>query len=151
MNSLMMFILGVIAMALGITATVFKYDFKKMKSYFLTEDGKGVLTGIVLFVLIGIGIAMLSIPVHAAEGKYFAYGEVYLGMDRTFKASPQCDPGIISDKLTSNGGVRINLYQSADKRFEFNTKYTHHSCAFNSDSKSYDAAGVELTYRFWDR
>ncbi len=85
-------------------------------------------------------------------GKFFAYGKVYLGAEHVFKAiSPQCEPGPRSNTLTSNLGVVINIYQSNNKKFEINTRYTHHSCVLNRDRNSYDAGGLELGYTFWKR
>jgi hypothetical protein len=55
------------------------------------------------------------------------------------------------DRLTSNGGVALNIYRSPDKDFNFNTKYTHHSCAFNNDADSYDALGLEVSYKLFSK
>src|SRR5690606_8914293 len=110
-----------------------------------------VLAGIVGFIAFGLVLTLLSQCARADEdkGEWFAYGEVYLGADYTTQLSPMCDEGGPDDRLTSNGGIRANVYQSADKRFELNAKYTHHSCAFSGDNESYDAVGFELTYRLW--
>lgn len=145
MDSKTMFAVTVIGMALFFLFLQFK-TVPNMIKYFKTKEGRGVLVGIVLFV----GIGLLSVSVFA-ENKYLAYGEVFLGIDNTKNTSPMCEPSKNSDRLTSNGGFRLNLVQSEDRRFEFNTKYTHHSCAFGSDRKSYDAIGLEATYKFWSK
>lgn len=164
MSSAIMFIGAIIATAAILTLVVFKSPTKAI-SYLKTPDGKKVLAGIAWFLVFGVVLAALSQCVKAdgqdsaAEdrkeiksadsGEWFAYGEVFIGVDRTTQVSPMCDEGGPDDRLTSNGGIRANVYQSADKRFEFNTKYTHHSCAFGQDNESYDAIGVEFTYRLW--
>ncbi len=117
-----------------------------------------VLSGIKIFagVAITAGLVFALInpsQAHAADykkGTWFAYGEGYVGLDHTKHTSPQCVGGS-NDKVTSNGGIRINIYQSYDERFEFNSKYTHHSCAFAIDRNVYDAVGFEVTYKFWSR
>lgn len=124
---------------------------KKIIKYFSTKEGKGVLVGIVLFLGIGGAIALFSPKAEAKELKWFAYSEVFLGLDQTKKISPMCRKGDISDRLTSNGGLRFNILQSGDRRGEFNILYTHHSCALNGDAKSYDALGFQFTYKIHTR
>lgn len=151
MNSGILFILAVLCVALIALLVVFKSP-GRMVRYFKTKEGKGVLAGIALFISFGV-IFVFGPKVFAEErhGTWFKYGEVFLGLDSTNHQSPMCDDGQNSSRLTSNGGLRFNIYQSGDKRFEFNTKYTHHSCAFNADSKGYDAPGIELNYKFFVR
>ena len=60
-----------------------------------------------------------------------------------------CVAGSVDDQSGSNIGLKLNVYKQG--RFSLNSKYTHHSCAFGKDSKSYDALGIELKYRFWSR
>lgn len=128
-----------------------------LKSLITTREGKGILKGPILFVLFGIAVVLISLFASKAfskshdEGRWFAYGEVFLGLDVTNKQSPMCEDGDNSSRLTSNGGLRVNVYQSADQLFEWNQKYTHHSCAFNVDDKSYDALGWEFSYKFWGK
>lgn len=155
MNSALMFGIAVaIVLAILLLFTVYKLGgVKKASEYFNSKDGKGILAGIGWFILFAfVLIAVSCQPVSANEDEkidWFAYGKVYIGVDNTFQVSPQCDPGKVSDKLTSNGGLIVNILQSPDKRFEINSKYTHHSCALNPDNESYDAVGFSLEYRLW--
>lgn len=152
-ESALMFMFGILILAIVSTSIVFRSP-SSATSYFSTEKGKKALKGIVFFAIFGILMAFLfgfnQVKADEPTGKWLAYGEVFLGVDYTVKDSPQC---FIADgpnsHATSNGGIRVNIFQSADKRFEFNSKYTHHSCAFNSDRELYDAVGVELSYRLW--
>lgn len=155
MSSAVMFSVAIVLVAVFLTLLVFGFSVRRAWRYFRYDsDGRSVLKGIVLFILFGLALAALSLyakPAVAEEpkGEWFAYGEVFLGVDYTKKLSPQCEAGGPNDYVTSNGGLRVNIYQSADNRFEFNTKYTHHSCAYSPDREQYDALGVELTYRIW--
>ena len=51
------------------------------------------------------------------------------------------------DKLGSNLGAALNLININDS-IEINAKYTHHSCAVESDYKVYDAVGVQIGWRY---
>ena len=116
--------------------------------YFKTGEGKRVLTGIVIV----ISVALLIVGVRKAladEIRYFNHASVYVGIDYTKKLSPMCDPGGHDERATSNVGFRLNVLES--DRTVLNAKYTHHSCAFNQDNRSYDAFGLELSYKFWTR
>ena len=121
MSSEVMFVVAVLGIALLAIWYRFR-TFKNAYTFFKTKEGLKILTGIVLFV----GVSIFSVAVFA-QTKYFAYGEVYVGLDNTRKLSPQCKPSKNSDRLTSNGGFKANLVQSQDNRFELNAKYTHHS------------------------
>lgn len=155
MSSAVMFIVATVLVAIFLTLLVFGGSAMKAWRYFRHDsEGRSVFKGIVLFILFGVGLTAFSLfasPAEAEEpkGEWFAYGEVFLGIDYTKKLSPQCHEGGPNDRVTSNGGIRVNIYQSADERFELNSKYTHHSCAFSPDREQYDALGVELTYRLW--
>jgi hypothetical protein len=123
---------------------------ENIKEYFRTRDGLGILKGIVLAVGFAVGLAVLF-SLNGCSGTYLNDASVYAGLERTKKLSPQCEPTGADDRTTSNLGVRVNLYESTDERFRTNAKYTHHSCAFSPDDRSYDALGVELEYKLWDR
>jgi len=116
---------------------------ENIREYFSTKTGKGILKGIVLAIAFACVMALVG-----CGGTYFNDGYVYAGIDQTKKQSPQCENGV-DDKATSNIGIRANVYQSQDKDFKANAKYTHHSCAFSPDAEQYDALGVELEYRLW--
>ena len=101
-----------------------------------------------VFALVALVLGSLS----GCTGKYMNYADAYVGLDIPNGTSPQCrDRGDIDDKTTSNLGLVGNVYESADTHFKTNLKYTHHSCAFNSDIRVYDAIGVELKYRIYTR
>lgn len=121
------------------------------KTQISTKTFKQARTGICLFGfgLMGIvnAVDVVAEPKYK-KGRWFAYTEVYGGLESTFKQSPQCQNGSSSNRLTSNGGIRQNVYESYDRNFSLNLKYTHHSCAFNRDRNGYDALGFELNYRF---
>lgn len=115
-------------------------------NYFKTKTGLGILKGIVIVLVLCIGLAMGRC---ALAGEFFADASIYAGLDYTFKPSPQCKTNGEDCHSTSNVGARLNIYQSSDKAFRFNAKYTHHSCAFNEDRNTYDAIGGEMEYRLW--
>lgn len=107
---------------------------------------RGAATGIYLFV--GASVAMVivtSFIPRANAVETFTYAEVYMGMDWTFSQSPQCKDDGMDKYATSNGGIRLNMLKI--DRLEINTKYTHHSCAFNNDRNGYDGAGIEFMWR----
>ncbi|MGH1470155.1 MAG: hypothetical protein ACRBCS_03120 [Cellvibrionaceae bacterium] len=128
-------------------------DIGSAKKFWATKKGKNVFGGIAMFCGLGLLVAALSLlfsPKASAEsGSWFKYGEIYLGIDNTFKSSPQCKKDQYNERLTSNGGFLANIYQSYDGKFEANLKYQHHSCAFNQDDLRYDAFGIEFTYLLW--
>ena len=149
--SAILFVGLALGVALGLIWWVFG-SFEAAINYFRTQKGRKVAQGILAFV----GVAVLAVGLaqcaSAGErGQWFAWGEVYLGIDRQMRGerSPQCMDDGPDNRLTSNGGFRANIYQSGDGRMALNGKYTHHSCAFNTDRNLYDALGVELTYRLW--
>ena len=150
MNSMLIAIMCVLIVFILSMMFIFKWDLKQMNEYFKTKHGKGVAKGILvaigLFILITIGSYAFS---DDEKGEWFSYGEAFLGMESANGVSPQCWSDGPSDKLTSNLGVKANVYRSHDKRFEVNAIYTHHSCVFNPDRNTYDAVGVQFTYKLW--
>lgn len=148
MDSAALFILAALATAVILTLIVFKSP-KSALAYFKTREGKAARLGIIVFVGVAVLAVLIARGAHAGEGRWFAYGEIFLGIDHPMSQSPQCERGGPDDKWTSNGGLRVNVYQSDDHRFELNGKYTHHSCAFGTDRNLYDALGLEVTYRLW--
>jgi hypothetical protein len=116
--------------------------------YFKTKEGKGVLFGIGAVVLLSLALVLIfPNKAQAEEYKYLSSAELFVGLDNTRKISPMCDVGENSDKLTSNVGLKASIISTAAS--SVNVKYTHHSCAVNPDNKSYDALGVEVTYKLW--
>ena len=114
-------------------------------AYFSTETGKGILKGIVLAVVFGGLFALVG----CANGTYLNDASVYVGIDETKGRSPMCERNQVDDNATSNLGLRLNVWEWEALRV--NGKITHHSCAFGADAKGYNAAGVELEYRFYVR
>lgn len=150
MNEISFFISCLVAVALGAVCYTYRFNLKAAWDYLNNDDeGKDVRTGIVLFMGIGILIVLMS---GCSDTRYMTKGEIFLGLDNTFKQSPQCrvTSGTYSnDRLTSNGGFTLTLAETGDT--ELNAKYTHHSCAFNPDRNSYDAIGLEVTKPIWSR
>lgn len=151
--SALLFITSILLIAVVSIIYASKGQVSRAYNYlFLSKEGNGVLKGIVLFVGIGLVVALLS---GCSNVTYMNRGEVYIGLDSTFKQSPQCKSQKYKDfgdeKLTSNGGLRFNLMESIDKAWKLNLKYTHHSCAFSSDRSGYDGIGFESVYTFWGR
>lgn len=148
------FMYGVLAFAIILTLLVFVNP-QKALSYFKSKDGKKPLMGIKMFILIPFLVVLLSFGISKCakadepKGEWFAYGELFLGVDYTKELSPQCYATGPNSRLTSNGGIRANVFQNSTKRVEFNVKYTHHSCAFSQDRERYDAIGGEVVIRLW--
>lgn len=126
----------------------------KIIKYFKT-DGKGAGVGIAMFVggaSVLVIIASLLFPAKAeADITWFNEAEIFIGLDQTKKLSPMCHEGKYSDRITSNGGVRMNVMRTTDSVVRVDVHYIHHSCAVNRDDRQYDAVGVQLVYRFWSR
>lgn len=150
-NSTVFFIGLVLFMTAIVSAYVSRGSIKRLYTYlFLTTQGQGALKGIVLFVGIGIVLALLT---GCSNARYMTEAELFLGVDNTFSRSPQChdqtDLLINNNRLTSNGGAKVTLAEVGVSKLNF--KYTHHSCAFNEDRESYDAFGFEATTLLYRR
>lgn len=126
---------------------------RSWREYFGTRDGKGVLRGIIIApgAILLIALLFSLLPSCARAGTWLNDASVYAGLDWTKKLSPQCKPNSVDDRGTSNLGFKLNLWQSDSKRVRVNTKYTHHSCALGRDDRQYDAVGVELEWKVWER
>jgi len=114
-------------------------------AYFSTKTGRGILKGIVLAILFGSLFALVG----CQNGTYFNDASVYVGIDETKGRSPMCERSQADDNATSNLGLRLNVWEYEQLRI--NGKYQHHSGAFCEDAAGYDALGVELEYKFWER
>lgn len=152
-----LFLLAITATAAVLILVTFG-NFSNALDYFESDKGRGVRNGILAFIgagMLAVFVSLLIAPSRAEAARldleWFAFGEVYLGVEAPFTrgASPQCMDDGPDDKLTSNGGLRANIVQTPGSRFQLNAKYTHHSCAFNPDQNLYDAAGIEAVYRLW--
>lgn len=119
---------------------------ENLKAYFSTDTGKGILKGIVMALVFS---ALFGLASQVKAGTFFNYAEVIAGLEATKKSNPMCVGGTVDDRTGSNIGLRLNIYKS--ENFDLNLGYTHHSCAFSEDDRSYDAAGIELKYRFFTR
>lgn len=117
--------------------------------YFSTGTGKGIAKGIVMVVSAVVVVAVVF-GLSGCTGRYFNDASVYVGLDYTKKDSPMCESGPDAH-TTSNLGVRGNMWRSDDDRLSVDGKITHHSCVFNEDRYSYDAAGIEFDYKIWER
>ena len=126
---------------------------RSWREYFSTRDGKGILRGIIIApgAILLIALALSLMPSCAQAGTWFNDASVYAGLDWTKKLSPQCEPNPVDERGTSNLGARLNLWQSDSRRVRVNAKYTHHSCALGRDDRQYDAVGLELEWRVWER
>ncbi len=88
-----------------------------------------------------------------SETKYFDGTYIFFGAEVTNGTSNVCEGeswtgGLINnDKLTSNMGVYQNLLTSGN--FNIQLRVTHHSCLFNFDKPSYNAAGVMFELRIF--
>lgn len=156
-----------IVLAVMSVLILWKIKPKNLKAYFGSRDGQGVARGVVLGPLVIGLIAVVALFVltvlmyvtapkaHAeglkVPGTWFNDAGVFMGIDHTKKLSPMCQGGGFDDRSTSNLGAKLNVWQSPSGNVRFNTMYTHHSCALNPDSKSYDAIGVQVEWTFWRR
>jgi hypothetical protein len=76
------------------------------------------------------------------NGTFFNDTSVFLGIDHTFKVSPQCVEGGTDDRLTSNLGINQNLWRSYDKVHDVSLRYSHKSCVFGKDQNGFDGLGL---------
>ena len=80
------------------------------------------------------------------NGTFFNDTSVFMGIDHTFKVSPQCVEGGTDDRLTSNLGINQNIWRSYNKIHDISLRYTHHSCVFGKDRNGYDGLGVNYNW-----
>ena len=80
------------------------------------------------------------------SGTFFNDTSVFLGIDHTFKISPQCVEGGTDDRLTSNLGINQNLWRSYNKVHDVSLRLTHHSCVFGKDRNGYDGLGLSYSW-----
>ncbi len=156
-NSFWQFIVGILGIATVGLLVAFKGNLVKGIKHLKNNEGVAAGWGLAIgFSLVAaIALSLLSNKAEAmpqtkyGHNQYFAYTEVFAGLDHTKKQSPMCDPGSPDDRLTSHLGVKQNIYMSYDESFDLSAKYVHHSCAVNEDWLQYDAYGLEASYRFW--
>ncbi len=118
-----------------------------LKAWVKRPEALGVLNGIFL----AIGLSVVLVLLSGCTGTWMNDATLYAGLDHTKTQSTACMEGGPDDRTTSNMGLKFNMFESEDGRFRSNGKYTHHSCAFTEDSRTYDALGFELEYKLWQR
>lgn len=136
-----------IAMGLGVSA-MHAFRDENAWAWFKSNPGKGALAGIAKALAVA-GAFMLVASLLGCSGHWGNGASGYVGLERTKSLSPQCEDTGPDSHITSNLGMRYHAYESKDGKFKGNGKYTHHSCAFSPDDKSYDAVGMELEYKLW--
>lgn len=142
MHSGLIFVLSILGMiAFGLFAMWL--NGADLRKQFSGRKGKGILNGIVIV----FGLAVLIVITDSAIA-HDRTVSIFVGLDHTKNTSPMCDPGGVDPRTTSNLGAKWRMYETDNERFHAHLKYTHHSCAFNPDSKSYDALGVMMEYYF---
>lgn len=141
---------------------MFGIDIKQLPAWAKTKDGKGaiasMLLGIGVIVVVGVLMA-LGNKAHAQTntlldnrfGHFFNYAYTFAGVDYTRKVSPQCVDGSQDDRLTSNMGFGLNMWESKSRRVSMDLQYTHHSCVIGVDRNSYDGLGLRVTWKPWIR
>ena len=138
---MLQFISGIVLLVVVVGICIFKSP-----SLFIDhlKNEKSITKGILLVVLI---VPLIAIIIEKAAASSFNYAYAYAGMDYGKKRLPMCESGGVNDRLTSNVGFGLNLYQAPEKKFYIDAKYTHHSCAYSGDYWDYDAIGLELMYK----
>ena len=132
-----------------------------ISAWYKGKDGKGALAsaalGIIVVCVGGLLIYLLTGQAKAQSvldnryGHFINHAYTWAGIDYTRNVSPQCVPQSTDDRLTSNMGFGLNLYQSPSRRVDVDMTWTHHSCVFGSDRNSYDGIGLKVVWRPWVR
>ena len=141
---------------------VFVYMGKSFAAW-KAREGKGAAASALLGVFSIIALAFIISVTGAVFGSFKANAQtdmngtffndtsVFMGIDHTFKVSPQCVEGGIDDRLTSNLGINQNVYRTHDKTHAIDLRYTHHSCVFGKDRNGYDALGLHYVWTIIQR
>lgn len=148
-SPLVQFIVMMIVVTVGWAGFILLHKRVNPITYFMSQTGLGILKGVVLAIAFASAMAFVGSANADDRRGWFLDAEVYAGIENTQRVSPQCVSGGLDDTATSNLGLRVNVYQNGP--FRVNSKYTHHSCAFGEDDDGYDAVGIELIYKFWER
>lgn len=113
----------------------------------------GAIKGIIFAFVFFIAGALLFYAADARSServKYLHYSTIYAGLEQQLGGSVFCHNDGISDKLTSNLGLKQGLIKY--KGASVYAQYTHHSCALNGDKPTYDAVGLGVEYTIdWGR
>jgi hypothetical protein len=122
------------------------------------KEGKGAAASAVLgvgsIILIAAAITLVGAIFGSSNanadtdmnGTFFNDTSVFLGIDHTFKVSPQCVEGGTDDRLTSNLGINQNIWRSYDEVHDVSLRYSHHSCVFGKDRNGYDGLGLSYSW-----
>lgn len=149
-----------IIIAVVIAILLLRVGPKNLPSFFKTKDGKGAIASMLLGigVILVVGVLMaLGNKAHASSvldnrfGHFFNYAYTFAGIDYTRKVSPQCVAGSQDDRLTSNMGFGLNVWESTGRRVSMDIQYTHHSCVIGVDRNSYDGLGLRVIWKPWVR
>lgn len=163
--AVMLTFVGIVLAAVLVNAFVIrKESFNRWKE----EEGEGATAsaGVGIFSIIGIAfigalIVFIASALFSSEAKAGAYSDMFkngswnngayafIGVDYTFKTSPQCVEGTADDQATSNMGFGWQAWRSYNKRHEANLQMTHHSCVIGKDRNGYDGAGFQYKYWFY--
>ena len=146
MENALNYLYGMLAMVAALfTYTAIKLGgVKKTITYFKDYHGKGILKGIVAAVIGTILLGVLITYAKDANAEWGGKTGIYLGLERTLQQSPQCEKGAVDDRLTSNLGLTQEFYRSGN--VIVSGIFTHHSCALNQDSSSYNAFGLRMEW-----
>jgi ABC-type transport system involved in multi-copper enzyme maturation permease subunit len=137
-------IFAAIILVVIVLALVFGIGIKQLPVWAKSKAGKGaiasMLLGIGVIVVVGVLMA-LGNKAHAQTntlldnrfGHFFNYAYTFAGVDYTRKVSPQCVAGSQDDRLTSNMGFGLNMWESTSRRVSMDLRYTHHSCVIGKD------------------
>jgi hypothetical protein len=158
----MKIMLSFIAVILGL-ASFYVFIIKgKSFAFWKKNEGEGSAASAALGISVIVGFAFIGYSLFYSAnakagsdmflgGTLFNEFGVYIGIDSTFKTSPQCVEGGTDDKLTSNMGAVGNIWRHVNKRHDLSGKLTHHSCVFGKDRNGYDGLGLMYTYWFYRR
>jgi len=134
-------------------------SFSKWKA----REGKGAAASALLgvfsiialaFIIYLVGAVFVAFKANAQtdmRGTFFNDTSVFMGIDHTFKVSPQCVEGGTDDRLTSNLGINQNIFRTHDRTHAIDLRYSHHSCVFGKDRNGYDALGLHYVWTIIQR
>lgn len=150
-------IFAVIIFVVIVLALVFGVGAKQFPVWAKSKSGKGALASMALGVLVILAVGLLASKAQAQSvldtryGNFLNNAYVFAGIDYTRKVSPQCVSGSQNDRMTSNMGFGVNMWQSPSRKVSLDLQYTHHSCVIGVDRNSYDGIGIKATWIPWSR
>lgn len=150
-------IFSAIILVVIVLALVLGIGVKQLPAWVKSKAGKGAIASMLLGVGVVLIVGLLASKAQAQSvldtryGYFLNNAYVFAGIDHTRKVSPQCVAGSQSDRMTSNMGMGVNLWQSPSRRVLLDLQWTHHSCVLGVDRNSYDGAGIRVTWVPWQR